>query len=285
MILREETFEKMGYYPEDLSRASNKMIVVVCDDCRKIRTINNNQYRAFCHSCAIKGGRHPMYGKQHSEETKEKIRRSNNGHVSPRKGIVLSEETKRKISDNHADFKGEKHPQFGKHRSETTKKKLSEKNKGHGYPHPSRRGKPTWNKGKRGIYSEETLSKMREARKHRIFPKTKTKPEIIFETLCKKYDLPFEYTGDGSFWIGKTPSVNPDFVDCNGKKVAVEIFSYWHNPLQRHAQVPSSQTYNGRKRILKKYGWKLVVFWQEDLEREDANQFVLNILKKEGYTI
>ena len=37
-----------------------------------------------------------------------------------------SKETRRKISDNHADFSGKKHPMFGKHHSEETKKKMSE---------------------------------------------------------------------------------------------------------------------------------------------------------------
>ena len=110
----------------------------------------------------------------------------------------------------------------------------------------------------------------------------KTRPEIIFETICKKYNLPFKYTGDGAFWIGKNPSINPDFVECNGKKIAVEIFSYWHDPLRRHCKVRYSHTYEGRKKILKKHKWVLVVFWQEDLEREDAEQFILSEMQKQG---
>jgi len=105
---------------------------------------------------------------------------------------------------------------------------------------------------------------------------------MIFEEICKKYNLPYKYTGDGAFWIGKKPTLNPDFVECNGKKIAVEIFSYWHDPLRRNGKVRYSHTYGGRKAILKQYGWKLVVFWQEDLEREDAEAFVLSTLKREG---
>lgn len=48
------------------------------------------------------GEKHPMYGKHHSEESR------------------------RKISENHADFSGEKHPMYGKHHSDETKRKLSE---------------------------------------------------------------------------------------------------------------------------------------------------------------
>ena len=113
-------------------------------------------------------------------------------------------------------------------------------------------------------------------------PTHHTKPEVAFEAICKKYNLPFKYTGDGRFWIHE---LNPDFVECNGKKIAVEIFSYWHDPLRRHCKVRYAATYEGRKKILKKYGWKLVVFWQDDLEREDAEQFVLNELKKHGIRV
>ena len=39
-----------------------------------------------------------------------------------------TEESKKKMSDNHADFSGEKHPMFGKHHSEESKKKIRENN-------------------------------------------------------------------------------------------------------------------------------------------------------------
>ena len=41
-------------------------------------------------------------------------------------GKHLSEEHRKKLSDNHADFRGEKHPMFGKHLSEETKNKIKE---------------------------------------------------------------------------------------------------------------------------------------------------------------
>lgn len=116
------------------------------------------------------------------------------------------------------------------------------------------------------------------SRKMQRMPTHHTKPELIFEGICKKNNLPFKYTGDDAFWIY---NINQDFVECNGKKIAVEIFSYWHDPLRRLGKVRYSATYEGRKKTLKRYGWKLVVFWQEDLEREDAELFVLNALQKE----
>lgn len=46
------------------------------------------------------GENHPMYGKNHSDETKRKISEANKGKESPRKGVKLSAETKRKLSES-----------------------------------------------------------------------------------------------------------------------------------------------------------------------------------------
>ena len=288
MILKEETFRTFGYYPNDLKPHSNLRIVVACDDCGKIREIQKNAYYSLCFPCAMKkrdtkGEKAPMYGKHHSEETKKRIADSQKGKVVPKevgrkiseahKGKKLSEEHKRKISEGNKD-KHHTSPSLetrkkisntikGSRHSEETKRKMSK----------SRRGKKHPMYGKH--HTEETKEKIRKARKSQNFPRHRTKPEILFEEICKKNCLPFKYTGNGDVWIH---NINPDFVDCNGKKVAVEIFSYWHNPLLRR-NIPYLSTYEGRKKTLKEYGWKLVVFWQEDLERDDAEAFVLNTLK------
>lgn len=54
MILEEETFEKFGYYPGDLKPKSGKKILAKCDDCRKVRAIAKQSYRALCLSCVQK---------------------------------------------------------------------------------------------------------------------------------------------------------------------------------------------------------------------------------------
>ena len=43
------------------------------------------------------------------------------------KNKIHSEETKKLISEHHADFSGEKHPMFGKHHSKETKEKMRQK--------------------------------------------------------------------------------------------------------------------------------------------------------------
>ena len=74
-----------------------------------------------------------------SDEQKQKISHINKGRTSFWKDKHLPEETKQKMRDNHADFKGEKHPMYGKHLSEEHKEKLKYQR------------------------SEETKQKMREA--------------------------------------------------------------------------------------------------------------------------
>ena len=58
------------------------------------------------HKGLCTGEKHPMFGKHHSEESKKKM------------------------SQNHYDCSGEKNPMFGKHLSEETKKKMSLSKKG-----------------------------------------------------------------------------------------------------------------------------------------------------------
>lgn len=73
------------------------------------------------------GEKQPRWGRHHSVEAKAKI-------SVAKKGKQFSEEHKRKISENHADFSGENHPLYGTHPSEETKAKISEANRGENNP-------------------------------------------------------------------------------------------------------------------------------------------------------
>ena len=108
----------------------------------------------------------------------------------------FTEETKKKMSDNHADFSGEKHPMFGKHHSEETKKKMSE----------SRTGEKNPNFGKH--FSEETRKKMSESRtgeKNPNFGKhfSDEHRKHISESKPKKPVLQFSKNGE---FIAEYPS-------------------------------------------------------------------------------
>ena len=69
-----------------------------------------------------------MFGKKHSEETKEKIRKNALGHNGWSKGMKFSEDRKNKmrLARNGKGFlKGENHPMFGRKHSEEAKLKIS----------------------------------------------------------------------------------------------------------------------------------------------------------------
>lgn len=266
MILEEETYEKFGYHSFDLGPQSHKKILVACDECGKIREVERGAYRVLCKSC---GNREPKIAEKNPNWKGGKIERicqicDTTFKVDPNivkkgQGLYCSKSCAAKSR------KGKNSP--------LTKPKIKCvcETCGKVFEQHLSRIKRGW-----GKYCSQSCK-----RKNQKFPQNRTKPELIFEEICNKYNLPFKYTGDGSFWIGKNPAINPDFVECNGKKIAIEIFSYWHNPLLRR-NIRYGQTYRGRKEILKRYKWVLVVFWQEDLERKDAEQFVLNKLKKQG---
>ncbi|MCD6148534.1 helix-turn-helix domain-containing protein [bacterium] len=109
-----------------------------------------------------------------------------------------------------------------------------------------------------------------------------TFPERVFITMCDKYNLPFKYVGNGAFWIGnETEHLNPDFIATNNTKVVIEIFGdFWDSPLFNR-KIKRNHVLTYRKAFYKKWKWKCVFIWESDLLREDAEQFVLELLKRE----
>lgn len=303
MILEEETFKAFGYYPSELKPKSNKKIFAACDGCGKIRELCKGDYRSLCLSCSRKGEKNPMFGrtgekcpaygrtgarnpmwgkrgdksprfgKHHSEETKKKIRSSEyhrnlNGKNHPNYGKHLSEEAKQKIREAHLDT----------HPSEATRKKIRNGNKGKSVSEETRR--KLREAGKKRFEKEEEREKIREARKHQRFPQHHTKPERIFIDLYRLFNINdrVECTSNNSFHIGR---LNPDFI-LRDMRIAIFINGdYWHSallrPNLRDTQQPKFQIAE-----CKKHKWKAVILWESDLEREDAEAFVLNLLKKEG---
>ena len=122
----------------------------------------------------ISSGGNAHTGAKHTLESRKKMSKSLKGKPSPRKGVKLSEETKRKISVNNRKYL------LGKHLSEETKKKISNSNK------ISLIGNIPWNKNKKGykVHTKESKKKLSEH-----FKSDKN-------VLCKKIN---RYNLDGSF--------------------------------------------------------------------------------------
>ncbi len=115
---------------------------------------------------AIKKRTESRKGFRHSEESKRKIGEASRGHK-------VTEETKIKMKKNH-----NKGGYFlGCHHTAETKKKIGEKHKGKIVLDETRQkislshqGNIPWNKGKTGIYSEETLQNWSKKRKGKSSP-------------------------------------------------------------------------------------------------------------------
>lgn len=94
------------------------------------------------------------------------------------------EETKRKIRENHADFRGEKHPMFGKNHTEETIKKMSRVKKGRTFSEETRKKMSEVKKGKKR--TEETRRKISKAMQGENNPCAKLTEADIIEIREKR---------------------------------------------------------------------------------------------------
>lgn len=202
-------------------------------------------------------------GKTLSEETKKKISRSLKGHVAWNKDKKLTDKHKRKIGEAQ---KGDKNYFFGKHL-------MGEKNPMYG----KKKDNHPWY-GRH--HTKEAKEKMREARKHRLFPKKDTKPELIFIDFYEKIGIAdrVEDTRNNSFHIGR---INPDFIIRDMKMAIFINGDYWHSPFLR-PNMGITQRPDYQIKTCKEHKWIPIIIWESDLTREDAKAFVLTTLKKAG---
>lgn len=313
MILKEETFSAFGYLPSDLALQSHKKVLAKCDDCGVIRVIPKRDYRELCHRCVKKGKylsvethsklSEAHKGIRHTKETKHKMSKSRKGDKNPNFGKRGPEvhnwkggKVKRTCQECGAIFSappawikdgggkfcsttcsGKAHSGDGNinWKGGEVKSKCQECGKGFDV-------KPSAIKNGRGKYCSRSCCSKAAIRIQRHSPKRKkTKPEVIFEDICKWNNLPFHYVGDGQLWIGKKgqKQLNPDFIEATGKKVCVEVMGdYWHSPLL-NKNMKESGTLVFRKKHYKHFKWHPIFIWESDLKRRDAEAFVLNVLK------
>jgi hypothetical protein len=81
------------------------------------------------------------------------------------------------------------------------------------------------------------------------------KPESsLIKVLDEMYPGEWKYTGDFSFTVnGK----NPDFVNCNGQKKIIELFGdYWHR----------GENPQDRADIFSPFGYETLVIWEKELK-------------------
>ncbi|WP_456274072.1 endonuclease domain-containing protein [Bacillus sp. AK031] len=140
-------------------------------------------------------------------------------------------------------------------------------------------GTPSWNSGKTGIYSEETIEKIRQATlrqmEDQVFQKTKI--EYIIEKYLKKLNVNYKY----SFILQKRQF---DFllveyqiiIECDG--------DYWHAnpkfyPEPKDWQKERSQIDLEKNEIAQRNGYQITRFWEDDiLNNFDYVKHIINNL-------
>lgn len=149
-------------------------------------------------------------------------------------------------------LKEEKEAHFKKIISKTAKTRRSNKT-------------PSWNSGKTGIYSEETIEKIRQSTLKQMEEQTfrKTNIEIIMEKFLKSNHINYKY----SFILQKRQY---DFllvdynliIECDG--------DYWHAnpkfyPNPADWQIERIKNDHIKNEIAKRNNFKIIRFWEDDI--------------------
>jgi hypothetical protein len=132
-----------------------------------------------------------------------------------------------------------------------------------------------WNKGKTGIYSEETIEKIREASRKQFFEEKikKTKIEQKFENFLIDNNISYKY----SFIVDKRQF---DFVIfCKKQNILIELQGdFWHGNPKFWGKLEEGFKYELRehqkmkqlddaikRRIAFETGYDFLVFWENDI--------------------
>lgn len=101
--------------------------------------------------------------------------------------------------------------------------------------------------------------------------------EKLILNLIEQNDLPFKYTGDGTFWVtSKKRHINPDFVDTKKNKIAIEVFAdFW-----KLIDYKSVENYlKDRSDLFEEIDWKVIFIHDEDINRDDWESHCLNLIR------
>ena len=179
----------------------------------------------------------------------------------------------------------------GKHHTEETKKKLSEYHKGWRVPNSGfKKGNIPWNKNKiinRDKYpnighfkkhSDSSKQKMSIAKlgirwskediRKRLIRRTPSSLEQKMMDIIQRLNLPYKFVGDGKFFI---ENKCPDFINCNGEKVAIEVFWRGFKTKKCFHGLDLERWKEERRRVFKKYGWEIIFFNETEVNEEEVS--------------
>lgn len=209
---KEELTKREQFFVDSESQENLYNILIKC--------VNSNLGVGFSEETKKKlsksrsGKNNPMWGKHHIEESKKKMSEALLGRK-------VSEETKQKISKNHADVSGKNNPNYGKfgednplygrRHTEETKEKMSKARSGKNNP---------WY-GKH--HTKETKEKMSKSNSGENNGGSKLTKEQVLEILILYYN-----NGNTQRFISNKYNVNQQCISliCSGKRWANIFFKF-----------------------------------------------------------
>ena len=94
--------------------------------------------------------------------------------------------------------------------------------------------------------------------------RTMSSLEIKMIGLLARRGLPYKFVGNGDFSIGRKV---PDFINCNGEKIAIEVFCRKHKEMFRGGL---DRWKTERTAIFNSYGWRLIFFDETEVNEYEV---------------
>ena len=247
---------------------------------RELRYIRNHQFNVPEVIKHLKerqtGEKNSFYGHKHKKETIEFIKEKSSHSFIERFGEERAKEISKKLSKLK---KGKPSKLKGRTYEEIHGEKVAKKLKKGKFLNVVRNKKRTKkSRIKQSIsmikkwededYRNKTLRLQQQGRYQKP-----SKYEVKISALCIKYHLPFIYTGDGTFLIGRKI---PDFVNKE-KRIAIEVFYSYH----KEQVFGSVKKYmKDRSEYFAKYGYKIIFIDEKTMENINWEHQCVNKIKK-----
>lgn len=212
------------------------------------------------------------YLKIHSEKMRGRTKENHDGvrrGAEKKRGKTKEndEGVRRRVETRKQNYKKENHPFYGKKFTDEHRKKISDHHADFRGEKSSRYGKSSWKKGlTKEKENDERVKKHADTMKQKwqdlayvkrmlkslsIKP---NKPEKIINSLLQQL-LPNEYALNVTGHIVIDGKI-PDFVNINGQKKLIEFNGdHWHNETETKKRIE----------LFKTYGWSTLVIWEHEM--------------------
>src|SRR3990172_6973412 len=177
------------------------------------------------------------------------------------------------IKGHNRTWEGKKRPPI----SVEKKRKMREAHLGRKY-NMTERGKYVLRENMRKAHSAEAREKIRKFLTGRKLPPEHVKNamrrrpitslELAFQKIVQDNKLPYKFVGNGAFIVD---GLNPDFINVNGEKIAIEVFSRFYKEIDGGTV---EEYKSERIKRLSPFGWRLFFFDETQVYPE----YVLSIL-------